>query len=153
MSVQLFIAVLIALVIAVSVTGILLGRWCAIRFTTPVIPSREYHFPVEETKYPDHFDFPVNVPNLTRDDQITLANFFSTPTGKLLILRLRAICVNMALAAGENKQYGSERAAEAHGFHECLKNIQSISVVPTASDTTAPNQEDEVGEMLKKYSP
>jgi len=102
---------------------------------------------------PPNFDFPVNVPDISRDERIAVAAFFATPVGKLLLLRLRASCVNMAITAGMNKQFVAARASEAHGYSECLTQLQSLSVVPTASDDPAPSQEDEAGEMLKKVSP
>ena len=99
------------------------------------------------------FDFPVNVSYISRDDQIAISGFFAVGSGKALILHLQATLCNMAICAGENKQYAGQLAAEAHGYGECLKQLQSISVVPTESDIPAPSQEDEAGVLLNKFSP
>lgn len=98
-----------------------------------------------------NFDFPVNVPNLTRDDRIAIAAFFATPVGKLFLLRLQATLCNNALAAGANKQFAGARASEAYGYSECLMQIKSLSVVPTASDIPAPVQEDGDRATLNKF--
>ena len=101
---------------------------------------------------PFTFNFPVNVPDFTRDDRIALSAFLSTPCGTALLLRMRATLCNNAIAAGEDKQFAAQRAAEAHGYSECLTQLVSLSVVPTASDIPAAGQLDEAGRMLNKFS-
>ena len=101
---------------------------------------------------PFAFNFPVNVPDFTRDDRIALSAFLSTPTGGALLLRMRATLCNNAIAAGDDKQFAAQRAAEAHGYSECLTQLVSLSVVPTASDMPASGQLDEAGRMLNKFS-
>ena len=107
----------------------------------------------ERSQYRTQFDFPVNVPDMSRDDRIAFSAFMESPLGKLILLRLRATCVNMALAAGENKQFCGARASEAHGYSECVRQLQSLSAVPTESDNTPSGQEGEVGELVNKFSP
>ena len=99
------------------------------------------------------FDFPVNVPELKREDQIALATFFASGPGFLLLTRLNATLCNMGIMAAENKQFAGERACEARGYGEALRQIKSLSVVPTASDIPAPGQLDEAEIMLNKVSP
>ena len=137
------------LVLLLLAAIVCLGVWAAHRFDSQrgellKLTARQNATP--------KFDFPVVVPQISRDDQITLAAFFDSALGRTLLIRLRATLCNMAITAGANKQFAAARASEAHGYSECLSQIASLSVVPTASDNPAANQEDEIGELLNKFS-